>query len=285
MPIGIVQDVDPVKGTISVRVQGSSGTRNLHRVRMMKDAKIPPYGVRVVCVKDGRNYYYLGTPEEITPAAEDERASEEHMPGDDWLGDPDGAHVMVRSGGMISAMVSEVVGFIANKATGIIQLMGKIISADTTYYHKLIRTQGMNTKVDTTIAGSPNGIPLSLEMVRAILDTSNGTLSIDLSAFTDIQARLNINPASGNVLGANIGIEANTPVGKATLSFNGQTGNITVSAPNTSDIKIEGARRVLVNSDGLDPLDRVLTARDKCWKTGAPHWQGSDKFYVGKGVV
>lgn len=283
MPIGIVQDVDPAKGTISVKVQGSAGTRMLPRVRMMKDAKIPEYGTRVVVIKDGRNHYYLGTPEPITPEAEDDRSSEDNMPGDDWLGDPDGAHVKVRSGGMVEALADKLVGFIANKATGIVQILGKIFSVDTTYYHKLIKTEGRNTKIDTMISGSPNGIPLSLEMVRALLNTADGTLAIDLSAFTDIQAKLLINPVSGNALGANIGIEAQTPLGPAALSFNGTTGDITVASPGAV-VKIDNARQVLVDSDGLDPLDRVLTARDKCWKTGAPHWQGSNKMCVGKGV-
>ena len=284
MPIGIVQSVDPVKGTISVAIQGSGGTRHLPRVRLLDDARIPEHGARVVVLKDGRNYYYLGTPAAITPDAEQARAAEEHMPGDEWLGDPAGAHVRARSGGMVAAMADKVTGFIASKVQGIVQTLGKIISVDTTYYHKTIKTTPeKNTRIDTMISGKPRGAANLVEMVRSVLDTSDGTLVIDLSSFADIKAKVLINPASGNVTGASIGIEAQTPMGAATLSFDGATGNITVNSPGAV-IKIDKARQVLVGSNG-EPGDRVVRAKDLCWKTGAPIGHGSSRLYVGDGVL
>ena len=282
MPIGIVQDVNTEQGTVSVRIQSGSGTRNVPRVRLMKNGKIPDINTRILIFKDGRNYYYIGQPEVITPEAEEDRAAQETVAGDEFLGDPDGAHMHIRTGGMVSLMADRITGFIANKATGIIQLLGKILSFDTTYYHKLVRTQGENTKVDQRIAGSPNGVPLSLEMLKYIMTTEDGKITIDLSAFTEIKGRLLINPASGNVLGANVGFEAQTPMGVTTFSFDGSTGNVHISS--CGRIKIDAAQAVLVNSEG-SPLDRVRTAQDQCWATGAICGGGSSKLFVGKGIL
>lgn len=282
MPIGIVQSVDPVAGTVTVRIQGGSGTRNSLRVRLMEDRKIPKYGTRIVFIKDGKNYYYYGTPKAITPEAEAARAAEENVAGDEFLGDPDGAHLHIRVGGMITAMADKATGFIANKATGIIQILGKILSFDTTYYHWLVRTQGSNTKVDKRIAGSPNGIPLSLEMLKYILTTEDGKIVLNLSAFSEIEGKLIINPLSGRVTGADVNLEAQTPMGSMKFSFNGSTGNVNIESPGLVNIKV--AQAIWVNSNG-SPLDRVVRAGDTCWKTGGMIGQGSSKLCVGKDVL
>lgn len=282
MPIGIVQSVDTEKGTVSVIVQSGPGTRPIPRVRLMKDGKIPEINTRILIFKDGRNYYYMGQPEVITPEAEEDRASQENVAGDEFLGDPDGAHMHVRTGGMVALMADKITGFIANKATGIIQLLGKILSFDTTYYHKLVRTQGQNTKVDQRIAGSPNGIPLSLEMLKYVMTTEDGKIVIDLSAFSEIKGRLLINPVSGRMLGADINLEAQTPMGVTTFSFDGSTGNVNISS--CGRIKVDAALAVLVNSEG-SPLDRVRTAKDQCWATGGICGGGSSKLFVGKGIL
>lgn len=282
MPIGIVQSVDTEKGTVSVMVQSRSGTRPIPRVRLMKDGKIPEINTRILIFKDGRNYYYMGQPEAITPEAEEDRASQENVAGDEFLGDPDGAHMHIRTGGMVALMADKITGFIANKATGIIQLLGKILSFDTTYYHKLVRTQGRNTKVDQRIAGSPNGIPLSLEMLKYIMTTEDGKIVMDLSAFSEIKGRLLINPVSGRVLGADINLEGQTPMGVTTFSFDGSTGDVNISS--CGRIKVDAALAVLVNSEG-SPLDRVRTAKDQCWATGGICGGGSSKLFVGKGIL
>jgi len=248
----------------------------------MKDGKVPEYNTRILIFKDGRNYYYIGQPEVITPEAEEERASQESVAGDEFLGDSDGAHMQIRTGGMVALMAEKITGFIANKATGIVQLLGKIISFDTTFYHKLVRTQGQNTKVDQRIAGSPNGIPLSLEMLKYILTTEDGKIVIDLSAFSEIKGRMLINPVSGRVLGTDLELEAQTPMGVTTFSFDGSTGNVNISS--CGRIKIDAALAVLVNSEG-SPLDRVRTAKDQCWATGGICGGGSSKLFVGKGVL
>ncbi len=282
MPIGIVQSVDPAAGTVVVKIQGGPGTRDALRVRLMEDSKIPKYGTRIVFIKDGKNYYYYGTPKVITPEAEAARAAEENVAGDEFLGDSDGAHMHIRTGGMVALMADKITGFIANKATGIIQLLGKILSFDTTYYHKLIRTMGMNTKIDQRIAGSPNGIPLSLEMLKYILTTEDGKIVLNLSAFSEIEGKLIINPLSGKVTGTDVNLEAQTPMGGMKFSFNGSTGNVNIESPGLVNIKV--AQAVWVNSNG-NPLDRVVRAGDTCWKTGAMIGQGSKKLCVGKGVL
>ena len=282
MPIGIVQDVNTDKGTVSVRVQSGSGTRTIPRVRLMKDGKVPEYNTRILIFKDGRNYYYMGQPEPITPEDEEDRAAQENVAGDEFLGDPDGAHMHIRTGGMVALMAEKITGFIANKSTGIVQLLGKILSFDTTFYHRLIKTQGQNTKVDHRIAGSPNGIPLSLEMLKYIMTTEDGKISIDLSAFSELKGRLLINPVSGRVLGTDIELEAQTPMGVTTFSFDGSTGDVNISS--CGRIKIDAALAVLVNSEG-SPLDRVRTAKDQCWSTGGICGGGSSKLFVGKGVL
>jgi len=282
MPIGIVQEVNIEQGTVSARVQSGSGTRTIPRVRLMKGRKIPEYNTRILILKDGRNYYYIGQPEVITPEAEEDRASQETVAGDEFLGNPDGAHMHIRTGGMVALMADKITGFIANKATGIIQLLGKILSFDTTYYHKLVKTQGQNTKVDQRIAGSPNGIPLSLEMLKYIMTTEDGKVVIDLSAFSEIKGRMLINPVSGRVLGTDIELEAQTPMGVTTFSFDGSTGNVNISS--CGRIKVDATQAVLVNSEG-SPLDRVRTAKDQCWATGGICGGGSSKLFVGKGIL
>lgn len=284
MPIGTVQGVDPVAGTVSVVVQGASGTYEIPRVRLMEDRPVPEHGTDILVLKEGKSFFYFGKPMPITAEAEEARAADNTVAGDEVIGDPEGAHVRLRKGGMIEAMANKVTGFVGNAATGICQILGKVISIDTIYFHKLIRTQGKNTKVDVRVAGSPYAtdllvVPVALEMLKYAFNTKDGKLEIDLSALSEITARCLINPLSTRVTGPDINLKLQTPLGEAVVSISGTTGNIQLSAPGV--IKVD-ATTVLVNSDG-NPLDMVRTAKDICHYTQAPCLGGSPKLLVGGG--
>ena len=282
MPIGIVQSVDVEAGTVSLRVQSGPGTRNIVRARMMENSPVPEHGTRILVFKEGRSYYCMGKPMPITPEAQEARASNDTVPGDQVMGDPKGTHVMVRRGGMVAAMADAVTGFVANKATGIAQILGKIFSFDTTFFHWLVRTESdNNTKVDISISGTPLGISVPIEMLRSIFTTSDGKLDIDLSALSEINANLLINPLSGRVTGPDINLKMQTPMGELTMSVDGSTGKTAISAPGI--VKLDASQVVLINSDG-SPLDRVRTSKDICWYTGGPCGGGSSKVYVGEGI-
>lgn len=281
MPIGIVQSVDVDAGTVKVAVQSGPGGRYINRVRLMKGQDVPEYNTRIVVVKDGRNYYCIGTPMAATAAAVEERSEQQLSAGDKLIGDPEGTHIHLRVGGMIAVMADKVTGFIASKANGIIQLMGKMISFDTTHSHRMVRTVGQNTVVDERLAGSPYGTPLSLEMMKYIVKTQTGELALDISAFNNVGLNFIINPLSGNALGPNIAVNIQTPMGPIKVESSGVTGNVNVTAPGI--IKVEAKQAVLVNSEGL-PIDRVRRAGDICWYTQGMCGGGSSKMFVGEGL-
>jgi len=281
MPIGTVQSVDASKGTVAIEVQGASGTKFISKVRLLKSQAVPGIGDKILALKDGRSYYHMGNPELIGVEPEEARQKLGTVPGDTSLGDPDGPGVHVRKGGMVSVLASKITGFVTNSIINIVQLMGKIIAFDTTFWHKKISTEkdNLNTTVDESLFGSPYGNPSPTRMVSKKIKTTGGIMTVDLAAFSTINGTLTIDPTSGMTTGANVNLSAQTPMGPISISLDGSTGNVLVTSPGL--VKIQVAQAVMINSEG-NPLDRVVTCGDTCWYTGAIHGNGSNKLFVGK---
>lgn len=278
MPIARVTDVNAAARTAAAIIQGGSGTASPPNIKLT-DRCSPNNGDWVLIVYDGAEYYAIDTIQPETEAANAEREEQEVVPGDQTIGDPNGANVTVRKGGLISMMADAATGFLANKINGLIQLMGRMFSVDTTFFHGRVRTQedGTNSKVEVSIFGSPLTSPISTEIVNAILDTKLATMGVDINAIRELNFKFNIAPQTGIVTGPNLNFEVATPAGKAVFRVNGTTGIIEAESPTA--IKMTG-QLIFLNSDG-SPLDRVLTAKDLCCYTGNMHGQGSGKVYVG----
>lgn len=280
MAIGLVESVNAEKRTINVVVNDAGGTRHLPEVKLLKHHEIPEIEDVVLVIRDGGEYYYIGIPEEETEAAIEERAELHNVGGDQSMGDSEnGPGIGVRKGGMVVMLADRVTGFIASKIKGMIQILGKTINLDTDFFHFRARTETdkVNTTIDARLAGSPRGIPISIEMLKSIIDTHDGRITMDLSGFNDVDLHLKFAPQAAQYKGSTVTIENDTPMGPVKIGWNGSTGTVNVESP--TQIKVD-AQAVLVNSEG-NPLDRVLTAKDQCWYTGNIIGQGCPRLFVG----
>lgn len=278
MPIARITDVNAGRRTASAIVQGASGTMPLPDIKLT-DSCSPTVNDWVIIVYDGVEYYALDTVQPETQEAVEARESQDAVPGDQVIGDPEGTGIVIRQGGLISIMADQVTGFIMNKINGLLQFMGRMFSWDTLYFHGRVRTQedDKNTKVEVSLFGSPFESPVSTEIIQAIIDTKLASINANVNAMKDINIDFNIAPQSGIMVGPSINLNLNTPQGKVAFRVNGITGIVEVESPTI--MKLSG-QYIFINSDG-NPLDRVLTAKDLCIYTGNMHGQGSGKVFVG----
>jgi hypothetical protein len=242
-------------------MQGRGGTRPLSRVKLGKGRPIPEIGDVILVLRDGSEYYCIDIVERERETDLERNAAEQLVPGDMAMGDPEeGTGVGLRRGGMAILKADMMTGIVANKIIGIVQTLGKRFSWDTNLYHKLIRTLSdkRNTIIDTKLSGSPRNSPLTLEMLKSIIDTSDGSIVIDLSGFDDCDIKFKFAPQALQTRGTNISIENETPLGTAKWGIDGTTGKVSMESPVL--VKVD-APFIQLNSSGL-PTEKVLRIGD-----------------------
>ena len=261
MPLARVRGVDSDRRKLSAEMQGVGGTKPLSRVKLLKGHPIPEMDDVILILRDGTEYYCIDVVEREREVDLERNAEEQLVPGDMSMGDPEeGAGVGLRRGGMAVLKADMMTGIVANKIIGIVQTLGKRFSWDTNFFHKLIKTKSdkKNTLIDTRLSGSPKGSPLTLEMLKSIIDTSDGTINIDLSGFDDCNFSFHFAPQAMQTRGANIKIENETPMGTSKWEMDGTTGKVSMESPSLVEVD---APFIKLNSEGL-PLDKVLRIGD-----------------------
>lgn len=260
MPLARVREFDSDRRLLRAEMQGRLGTKPL-RAKLGKGRPIPEIGDVILVLRDGSEYYCIDIVERERETDLERNAAEQLVPGDTSMGDPEeGAGVGLRRGGMAILKADMMTGVVANKIIGIVQMLGKRFAWDTNFYHKLVRTLSdkRNTIIDTRLSGSPRNSPLTLEMLKSIIDTSDGSITIDLTGFDDLDIKFRFAPQALQTRGANIKIENETPMGTSKWEMDGTTGKVSMESPIL--VKVE-APFIQLNSSGL-PTEKVLRIGD-----------------------
>jgi hypothetical protein len=285
VPTGIVEAVDTVRRTISVRTTTQNGDQILRNVQLMMGQRIPAELEDVVAIPDGTSYWVFGRPFRQTQEQQETNAQEGLFPGDEFQGDPEnGPCCGVYGAGMAKCLATPTVGFVASKADMSAHIMGDKLYRESPSFHERIETDPLdgNISAETLWFGAPLYLGLTtIEMEKRSVDTRTGQYNVELTGWQDVSFKVKRNLVPPQPIGSNVSVEVETLMGTVAWTINGTTGELIISGAPVVKINTPVGGKICLNTDGNNWLDGVVTGRTRCPYTGGYHTFCSPQVFAG----
>lgn len=281
--VGIIRSVDGPSRRCTVEVAEGSGRRLVSNViisEALPNAQCTPEnGTRVtIAMVDGewRISSYLNME---TASAQERNATTDQRPGDNFLGTWDGARTGVLKGGIAFCQSDESTGFVSSGPTKTANILGKTIAFLNSLYQKTINNNDLRLRIYELLSGP---LPVSAKRTKTI-DTSTLEDSTDYEGFRNINIRIDKNLASTVTrVGTNVSMEFRALNGvEGGFYVDGLTGDVIMKS-GSAELRWSGLTgKIMMNSDGTNPLDGVLNGWCRCQVTGLYHVGGSQRVSAG----
>lgn len=282
--IGIIRSVDGPGRRCSVEVSDATGNRLVPDVYIgeaIPGARCTPEtGTRVEISSTGGEWYISKYFSMETDRAQEEGETMDQMPGDTTLGGFGEAKVGTLKGGIAVVMADGTTGVMASKSNGAINVLGKTIALLNNLYQKTIVDSGIKLRIEELISG-----PLALSAkIKRIIDTLSMEDTTSYEGFKTITIKIDKELVPGAVrVGTDIVIEQTTLSGQEVkLTVDGITGDLVMQA-GLGTMRCNALTGVWsINSDGLNPLEGVVTGETLCQWSKLPHCGVSTRVRAGK---
>lgn len=222
---------------------------------------LPMPGDMVKVSQDDREWFIRAYVDQDNEEHNSDMSNEHLAPGDTIIGSRGNGIIGWYRGGMLVFLANSATGIMASDTDGTINILGKNIVLHNAAYTNSIKSDNGSCIIEEKAAGLA-GLKTTDKKVNLL----TGNMEYNLSGIAQI--KVNINNKITDISGPDLDVTIKVPVGEVKLTINPVTGNVDIKTP--GELKIE-AKHVLLNTDGLDPLDGVVTGKSICPYTLGPH--------------